>query len=299
MYTPKPVVRFGFLLMSGCALMLACACQKNVEAPPTPTEPFEKIPKASTVTNNLTEVSGIASSRRHSGYLWVHEDSGTPPQITLLKNDGSHVKSVFINSAINVDWEEMALAKGPNAALDYIYLADIGDNLKARTDCVIYRFPEPALDTDTVQTVERIPFRYPDGMHDAEAILVDDQTKDIYILTKSDNPSNIYKLPYPQSTSATNQAVSVGQLGYGGVTASAISVDGKEIIVKTYTALSYFLRAGGESIEQSLKKAPVNLTYQLEPQGEAVTFAADNSGFFTLSEKAFSPTVNLYFYKRN
>ena len=48
--------------------------------------------------------------------------------------------------------------------------------------------------------------------------LVENSSKDIYIITKQDSPSRIYKIPYPQDTGATNTAVLVGSLSFGGVT---------------------------------------------------------------------------------
>jgi hypothetical protein len=290
MLIPKFSVMAGFML-----ILITWACQRNAGESGLP---FETIPVSFPVNNNIREASGMAGSKANPGYLWVNEDGGAPAQLLLLKNDGVLSNSVFIKGADNIDWEDMALAKGPVASLNYIYLADIGDNLLARPEYAIYRFPEPVLTTDTVDMIDRIRFQYPDGTHDAEAILVDNGTKDVYVITKSDNPSHIYKIPYPQSVSSVNQAVSVGQLSFGGVTGAAISPDGTEIIIKTYPALSYFVRTSGQKLEESLKKAPLNLAYQLEPQGEAVAFAADNSGFYTLSEKAFSSVVNLYFYKR-
>jgi hypothetical protein len=40
------------------------------------------------------------------------------------------------------------------------------------------------------------------------------------------------------------------------------------------------------------------LPYQAEPQGEAISFAVNNSGYYTISEKALSSMVKLYYYKR-
>ena len=293
MLTSKAFIMPRFML-----ILLIWACERNVEDP-NPKPPFEKIPKSFAVSNSIKEASGIAGSKINPGYLWVHEDGGTPSQVLLLKNDGSLIKSIIINNAVNIDWEDMALSKGPNASLNYLFLADIGDNFLMRTDYSIYRFPEPALSVDTVATVDNIRFQYPGGSHNAEAILIDHVTKDIYIITKADNRSRIYKLPYPQSVTSVNKAVLAGELSLDEVTAAAISGDGNEIIIKTYPALHYFLRTSGQTIEQALKNTQLNLSYQLEPQGEAIGFASDNSGFYTLSEKASSPVVNLYFYKRN
>lgn len=277
------------------------ACHKNASEPkpePQPSVPFDTVPVSVPVPGSIIEASGIAASKKNPGYLWVHEDSGTPAQILLLKTDGTLSKTMSVSGATNVDWEDMSLGKGPNPSLDYIYLADIGDNLVKRTDCAIYRFPEPTQTDNAVSVFDKILFHYPDGSHDAEAIFVDNSTADIFIVTKSGTRAGVYKISYPQSTTAINQAVSVGELTFGGVTSAGISPDAKEIIIKTYPALNYFVRGPGETIENTLKKSPTSLAYQLEPQGEAIAFAADNSGFYTLSEKSILPVVNLYFYKR-
>ena len=145
----------------------------------------------------------------------------------------------------------------------------------------------------------RSSFQYPDGPHDAEAIVVDNNTKDIYIITKQDNPSRVYKLAYPQSTSAINTATLSGSLSFSGVTSAAVSPNGNEILVKTYTAIWQWKRNTSQTIEQSLAGTPVAITYQFEPQGEAICFKNDNTGFFTLSEKpSIIAAVNLNFYKR-
>lgn len=178
-----------------------------------------------------------------------------------------------------------------------LYIADIGDNSRIFPEYSIYKFAEPTLNTDTVYNVERLRFQYGDGAHDAEAFLVDPATKDIFILTKRDKPSAIYKIAFPYSTTQLNTAVRVGALQYSSAVSASLSPDAKEILVKTYTGIHYYSR-NGKLIEATLQTPPVPLPYTMEPQGEAVTFAADNSGFFTLSEKGRPGTVNLYFYKR-
>ena len=191
-----------------------------------------------------------------------------------------------------------ALANGPVAGTNYLYLADIGDNNLVSPQYFIYRFAEPAASAIVVSAVEKIIFQYPDGSHNAEAILVDNSTKDIYVITKQDTPSRIYKLAYPQSTTTVNTASRSGILSFTGATSAAISPDGKEILVKTYTAIWKWMKTSGQTIEQSLAGAPVAITYQFEPQGEAICFKNDNAGFFTLSEKpSIIAAVNLNYYK--
>jgi hypothetical protein len=240
----------------------------------------------------INEISGIADSKVNAGYLWGEEDSGNPPAIFLISHSGSIFKNVYIKGAVNRDWEDMALS-GTD-----LYIADIGDNNQVYTDYTIYTFPEPEKSTDTISNFSTIRFKYEDGSHDAEAFIVDPALKDIYLITKRDNKSRIYKLAFPYSYTSLNIATQVGTLPYGGVVSATISADGKEILVKTYPAVLHYTRTTQESIPQVLGKNYTAIPYKMEPMGEAVTFAADNSGYYTLSEKGFSNNVNLYYYKR-
>jgi hypothetical protein len=271
-------------------LLLFSACHGKEITAPLQTTLFDSHPSESPVSSVIKEASGIADSKAVPQTLWVEEDSGNPPQLYSLNYDGSVRKKVYIKGATNHDWEDMALSD------DSIYIAETGDNNLVRLEYAIYKFPEPTADVDTVYGFEKVRFQYPDGSHNAEAILVDPVTKDILIITKSDSPARIYKIAYPYSNTL-NTAIQVGQLTYDVVTGAALSPDGKEIIVRTYSTL-YHYNCDGRSILAALQTAPTSLPYTMEPQGEAVGFTANNSGFFTLSERGFSSSVNLYFYKR-
>ena len=270
-------------------LLTWVSCNEKEHQPPVAGSIFDSIPAAKPLTPLIREISGIAASQAFPQHLWGHEDSGNPPRLYLIKNDGTVQKKVFIKGAANRDWEDMARAEND------LYIGDIGDNNSIYTEYTIYKFTEPT--GDTVNQVEAIRFQYPDGAHDAEAMLVDPVTKDIYIITKRDALSLIYKIKAPYSATERHTAVKAGQLAYGGVVSAALSPDVKGIIVKTYAGLFYYNRAGNP-IETALQTTPVRLSYTMEPQGEAVSFASDNGGFFTLSEKGFASAVNLYFYKR-
>jgi hypothetical protein len=279
-----------FSVLSFFVLFLG-SCKKNNSAS-NGVLIFDSIPTAKPVTPIIEEGSGLADSKLNPGYLWVEQDSGNPPEVQLMKNDGTVVRKIYIKGAVNRDWEEMILS-GTD-----IYIGDIGDNNKVYPGYSILKFTEPSLSADTVRNFETIRFQYPDGSHDAESFLVDPFTKDIYLITKTDNPSRIYRIAFPYSNSSMNMASLAGSLAYSGVTGGSISNNGSEIIVRTYTSLYYYARASGESISQCLQKGYTNLPYKVEPQGEAVAFARDSSGFFTLSERGLSASVNLYFYKR-
>jgi hypothetical protein len=269
--------------------MVSLAYCKKEHAPAVSGTPFDSVPASKQLVPSIAEISGIADSKVNPGYIWGEEDSGNPTRIFIIGHDGHVVKSVFLKGTVNRDWEEMAISNS------FIYLAETGDNNQVYGSYKFYRFPEPAQSIDTVFQVESIPFSYTDGPHDAEAFLVDPDKKDIYIITKRDNPSRIYKLPYPYTTGI---AAYEGELTYPGVVSAAISESGEEIIVKTYGALHYYKRTAGKTITEALQETFINLPYKVEPQGEAVCFAADGSGIYTLSEQTGSAAPQLYYYKR-
>lgn len=278
------------LFISSCL-----SCHKEVE--PTPVQPttpvpFESQPVSAAVVPMIRETSGIADSKLNPGHLWAQEDSGNPTQLFLLAYDGSVKKKVYLKGITNRDWEDMTLSG------NHIYIAETGDNNQVYGNYTIYQFPEPAASVDTVKNIKAINFRYSDKPHDSEGFLVDPKTKDIYLITKRDEAAGIYKITYPYSYTSNNTAALVGTLPYTGVVSAALSPDGKEIIVKTYSNLYHYTRNGNQPIEVALKQTPVTLPYVLEPQGEAVTFALKNNGIYTLSEKGMGTVVNLYFYKR-
>lgn len=274
-------------------ILVMLSCQRSSTQTDTPPAGYEKQPQSFALVNgNITETSGIADSKTNPGYLWVEQDSGNPPMLYLLKHDGTITDSIYIKGATNRDWEDIALSDGN------LYIADIGDNNATYGEYTFYKFAEPTAGTDTVATFERIKFQYADSAHDAEAFLVDPATKDIYIVTKRDEKSKLYKLSYPQSTTAVNEATFVTDLGFSGAVSAAISPERKEIIIKTYTHLYHYTKTAEEKLEDALMKTPSMLDYQMEAQGEAVSFGLDNSGFFTLSEEALGITPKLNYYRR-
>ena len=279
------------------------SCDKSTpQLNPVPPEGerFLNVPLNYVLSRAIPEASGIADSKTFNDHLWVLEDGGNPAKLFLLKHEGFVTDSFLLDGAVNRDWEDIAIGKGPEDALNYLYIGDIGDNELKYTDYTIYRFPEPSNFADLITDYDSIKFTYPDGSHDAEGFLVDNGTKDIYVITKRDMVSKIYRLPYPQDTQNMNQAEFVADLSFSGVVSASLSLGGTEMMLKTYTQLYYYTRTANEGLDVTLGENPTDtLPYQLEPQGEAVAFANNNSGFFTLSEKGMSDAApNLLFYRR-
>ena len=70
------------------------------------------------------------------------------------------------------------MARGPCQGGDAaggscLYFGDMGDNRESRSYCAVYRVREPAAMTSGLEVAaEALPFQYPDGSHNAEALLV-------------------------------------------------------------------------------------------------------------------------------
>jgi len=287
-------------------LFLGSGCQKEVgtDLPPgsnpDSARGFAKTPaKTALSSTEITEASGIADSKANPGFLWVEEDSGNPADLILLGHDGTIGKTIPVSGAQNRDWEDLVLSAGPQSGKSYLYIGDIGDNNSEYTSYDIYRMEEPQQAASTVASFDKLSFLYPDVSHDAEAFLVDAASLDIFIITKQDDNSKIYRLAYPQATSGNNMAEFITDLPYNGVVSAAQSPDNKEIIIKTYTKLYYYTRGEGVSIPDALNGDAKELDYNIEAQGEALSFATDNSGFYTLPEQALGVNPALSFYQRN
>ncbi|RYY58564.1 MAG: hypothetical protein EOO05_16005 [Chitinophagaceae bacterium] len=271
------------------------ACTKN-ETTTGPSSPFADVPVTVKVVTQFPEVSAITPSFTQPGNLWFMQDGGNPTELNLVSTSGTLVKKVFLKGITNRDWEEMILMRDPSKNGADLYIADIGNNNAVAQQAVIYRFAEPSATTDTVKSFTKIQFTYPDGPRDAEAFVVDPATMDIFVFSKKDTKSKIYRIRFPYADNGA--AEMVGELPYNTVVGATATQDGSEILVKTYMAIYYYKRKTGETFTQALLKTPVMLGYQLELQGESLCFAADNKGFFTVPEMPLQGDQLLSFYKR-
>jgi Secretion system C-terminal sorting domain len=281
-----------------------------------------RVTKGEVENDDIDEASGIVASYKNSGILWTHNDSGGESRIFAIDANGINRGIYDLNGAENRDWEDIAIGPGPVDKLSYLYIGDIGDNNAEYNKKYIYRIIEPtvsASQNDTfeiVQDVSVITFTYPDGKRDAETVMIDPLTKDLYILGKRDSQVRLYKLPFPQSTTISFEAELSAELTFPNdpesetpnnyLTSGDISLDGTEIIVKSYSNVYYWTKESGSTIAQTMLLSPSILPYSVEPQGEAICWSNDaNNGYFTLSEEqiSFNGTIytfpaQLYYYPR-
>lgn len=250
-------------------------------------------------TDKLIEISGLVESRRNIGVLWLHNDAGDSPRLFAVGLAGNLLAEVAVPGAKAEDWEDVAMGPGPLAAKPYLYIADTGDNAANRDQVTVYRAPEPLIDPGlsgvqtSLEQVESFAFRYPDGPRDAEALMVDPLSGDLFVVSKeSDGKSKLYRAKAPLQPGSAVELAKVGKLEFGKgllvgdelATAADIAADGLHFAIRTRDHAFEWPRLPGESVPQALFAAPCVLPLKSEDQGEALAYAADGSGFYTVSE---------------
>jgi hypothetical protein len=241
-------------------------------------------------TAAASELSGLAVSRSQADVLWTHNDSGDRARVLALAPDGRLLADVAVTGAENVDWEDLAI--GPAGGADALFLGDIGDNLAVRTAIVVYRVPEPRVRggaPSATGPTQRLMLRYPDGPHDAEALLVDPSSGALVIATKgSQETARLYVASNP-STNAATTLRSIGEVRLDDpplVTAGDVSADGRTIALRTDDRVFVWLRHRGEPLATALRRRPCAARADLlvEGQGEALALAPDGRAFYTVPE---------------
>jgi hypothetical protein len=239
--------------------------------------------------SRIDEASGLVRSVSFSGSYWTHNDSGDAPRIFLLTQNGSTLATYTVHGAEHRDWEDIAIGRGPLSGKNYLYIADTGDNRSIYPTSRIYRIPEPESLGNITSTAEIIEFQFPNGPLDAETLLSDPLTGDLYILSKRLSPTRVFRLRYPHSTTQITTAEYIGNLPFIGATGGDISPDGRQILIKTLDTVFMWTRSADETISKAFSRVPQRLPYQQEAQGEAIGWSNDAQHYVTLSERSQDP----------
>lgn len=281
-------------------LLLACSSKEQSN---NRSDGFLPAVKLAELNNKeLKEISGIAASANNPKLLWAHNDSGNGADIFLL-DDHLNIKLTCTLAGVeNRDWEDIAVGPGPDASKSYVYVGDIGDNEGQYLYKYIYRFEEPVLSKTqsekiTVTSFDRITFKLPDERKDTETLLLDPKTKNLYVVSKREEPVFLYELKFPYNTEDTLVANKLMSLPFTQIVGGDFATNGHEILMKNYNRIFYW-NSLSKSVNDVLKENPQEIPYVAEPQGESITWAIDGSGFYTLSEEKKKEKSYLYFYKR-
>jgi hypothetical protein len=150
------------------------------------------------------------------------------------------------------------------------------------------KFLDNGRDT-TTEKAETYNFVYPDGPRDAESMFIDPWSHHMYIFTKRDSRTRVYKAKFPFDATQTTTLEKVAQIPYSGFVGGDISSDGKNIVLKTYAQVFLWERNAGETIVSALGRQPKLLPYKNEKQGEAICWSRDAKRYYTISEGTNEP----------
>lgn len=248
--------------------------------------------------DEVTETSGIATSRRYPGTVWMHNDSGGGPFVYATDLSGADLGTYEIDAPA-FDWEGMAIGPGPDPSIDYLYLGDIGDNLHFRPAVTVRRISEPVPDAagGLIADVASFNLVYPDPGFDSEAMIVDPVTGDILLVTKgkSGDPALIFRAPSDQlvdGESVRLEQVGVFDLEPGAyVTGADIDVTGAAIVFRGYNEVWLWHRVD-LGFTDTFAAEPCRTPSTAEVQGEAISFTSDGFSYLTISEGE-NPDINL------
>lgn len=305
------------------AALLAAGCTSSSDAHPgTPADPADAGRGSSTcgcsaygaardagaiTAAGLTELSGLAASHVRPGLLFTHNDSGDVARFFALSG-GALAGTFLLEGTTAIDWEDVATGPctsgtgGDRAAC--LFIGDIGDNGLARQPSdgsaatyAIHRLVEPEPVQGSTQRIARsgydtFPFRYPDGPHNAETLLVHPVTGRIYVVTKEGfgKRSTVFRLPEAAQPGVMSTLEKVALLAAPGpanfpATGGDISSCGDRLLLRTYDVLFEFRAAPGSTDPEAMFAAtPTLAPVGSEDQGEAVAWLPDSTGYVTVSE---------------
>jgi hypothetical protein len=231
-------------------------------------------------------------------YWAVNDRAGTVP-LVAIDLDGEDRGRYTIDGVDHRDWEAAAIGPGPDPTRSYLYIGDIGDNEADRPFVSIIRVPEPRIAPDgnprVLADAEVVSFVYPDGAHDAEALLVHPETGEMLVIVKVlTGDADVFRVPADGfGGDAPIEAERVGSVSIDlpddldarsgtQITDAVVSPDGRIVLVRTYDSVRAYDNV--DDLTDTLAGAACQAPAPDEVQGEAITITADGSAYVTISE---------------
>lgn len=248
-------------------------------------------PAGNLANAQIDEASGLVASQAHPGFYYVHNDSGDVARFFAIDAAGADHGVYGLDGVSANDWEDAAL--GPCGTQSCLYLGDIGDNPESRASYVVHRVVEPSALAAGEHTVssEALPFVYPDGSHNAETLIADRASGELWVVTKvASGPSGVYRFPAPLTPGVEVTLVKEGEItppmGVDYITAGDAHPGGLGVLLRTYTNVFFY---AGASVGAALGADPCLVPGAFEIQGETVAWTATGDGYRLVSEGSGVP----------
>ena len=212
----------------------------------------------------ITESSGLAVDPAGNLYRTVN-DSGDRGVAYGIGLDGT-VQGTLNFRAEPEDIEAVAVHE------ERLYIADIGDNSSERDFVRVYFFTNPRANGLTV-AYKAYDFRYPDGQHNAETLLVDESGR-LFIVTKG-RKAAVYEAPAKPKRDGVNELEKVGSAP-SNVTDGTFLPGGDRIALLTYNSV--------EVIDATSYDVMASAPIPDQPQAESLTLSLDQESLLVGSE---------------
>jgi hypothetical protein len=282
-------------------------CPADMPRQGVPASYKDAVPCGRITPLKLSEVSGIAVSRKTHGLLWVINDSNNPPEIYGISTKGVLLRTYKVEGAMNWDWEDLSGFRYRGE--DFLVIADVGDNWSTRPFNTLYCIKEPAPDRQSgmLELEWKMNFSYENGPLDCEAMAVDATHQKIYLLSKRSTKPVLYELPLDmpgKKSMYTARAVATiipipkkQKHAYGKyrfrITAMDISADGNSLYILTYKNAYVYSRTSDQTWDQAFSKPPLQITLP-DPsktlvQREALGLDQTSGEIFITSERVPAP----------
>jgi hypothetical protein len=264
------------LLCAGAAGALVFAAASPAAA--APVQAAAETGQPSTICQvtdaRLPELSGLVVV----GDKMVAINDGGDQLTVYVLDTGCAVVDVHTATVDPYDPEDLAI--GPDGTA---WLADIGDNRADRPTVALL-----ALHPDGSTAIYRMS--YPDGPHDAESLLLAPDGTPYFVTKEILGASGVYRPSAPltegvvtplERAAAVNFTLTgteggpVGRAGQLMATGGAVSRDGTMIALRTYTD-AYVWPLSNSDVPTALAGTPVRIALPPAPQGEAISFSADD-----------------------
>jgi hypothetical protein len=219
----------------------------------------------------LDELSGLVVGE--AGW-WAHNDAGDAARLFALDRAGATLATVELADATATDWEDLAIDDA-----GVLHIADIGDNERVRAEVVVWRVAEPEPTSMRVTGAQALPLRYPDGPHDAEALVLDDDGSVLVVTKEPAGPAALYR---------SEGAGALARLGWIAsdepITGAAQSADGTRVALRSRSAALVWSRTT-EAWADALLDIPCVVA--LPEGGEAIAW--DDGALLSVDEGVSAP----------
>lgn len=256
--------------------------------------------RSGVVPASLPELSGLVASAVHPNVFYAHNDSGNAFTLFAIDASGTVLGEWNLPGANPSDVEDITAGRcTPGGETRCLFLGDIGDNLERREVLTIFRTQEPAtLERGGSLALEALPFRYEDGFHNAEALVLHPISGELGVISKeSAGLGALYVLEnLAPGQRGTARRLGPLQLGKGAdrlTTAADVHPSGARLLLRTYTQAYEARVAGAEDLAALIAEPLVGAPSSAQPQSEAIAYTADGRGYLIGTEGAGEPLISV------